>query len=353
MFLKRLEKHYEMLYEENSLTSSEEKKLRELIMGFRSTQLIATAARLDLAGILKSGPLSSAQLAFQTQTDETAMYRLLRALASLGMLEAGENGVFSLSSFGRLLCDDTPRSLKDIAILYGEQWLWEVYAQLSYCVEKGKPAFKHVHGLTLYDYLKQNTPAAEKFNKAMTAYSEEEATAIGNAYNFSKAQTVVDLGGGQGALVLSLLKKHPHLAGIVYDLPAVIESIDEIDNYYGKDLQIQYVAGDFFREVPEGGDIYLLKSVLHNWDEVSCINILRTCHKAMPEKARLLIIERVIPDRNEKSEAALFDINMLLMTGGQERTGEEYRKLLDEAGFDLQRIVSTQSLMHILESSKK
>lgn len=340
-------------YKESNPAFSDEKRLRDLIMGFRTTQLIATAARLNLAGVLKDGPLSSGQLAVLTGTDETGMYRLLRALASLEILEAEENFVFRLSSFGRFLCDDAQRSLKDIAILYGEKWLWEVYAQLSYSVEKGKPAFEYVHGLTLYDYLKQNTSASEKFNKAMTAYSKQEAAAIGNAYDFSAAGTIVDVGGGQGALVLSLLGKNPRLTGIVYDLPAVIEAIDHNRIAGEKGLQIRYVAGDFFREVPEGSDVYLFKSILHNWDDPSCISILRTCHKAMYEKARLLIIERVIPGQGGRPEAVLFDINMLVMTGGQERTEEEYRKLLDAAGFELQRVISTESGMSIIESTRR
>jgi hypothetical protein len=328
---------------------SQGKLLRELIMGFRTTQIIATAAKLDLAARLKNGPQSATQLAAATQTNEGRLYRLLRALTSLGILETNDDATFSLAALGNVLCGDVPGSLRNVAILYGEAWLWDAYAQLSYSIETATPAFDHAHGLGLYDYLNQNRDAAEKFNKAMTAFSEHEADAVKKAYSFATSKTLVDIGGGQGLFVLSLLNAHPHLSGVVFDLPLVINSI----NNAGVNDRINYVPGDFFRDVYSGGDLYILKSVLHNWDDQSCVTILQNCHNAMQPAARLLIIERILPKEIAKSEAILFDINMLVMTKGQERTEVEYKRLLEASGFLLHKIIYTEAAVSILECLRK
>jgi hypothetical protein len=332
--------------------SIQRKVLMDYIMGFRATQLIAVAARLNLAGHLQDGAKTAAQLTQLTNTHTRALYRLLRALANLGIMEANQDHTFSLTSTGYLLCENTRGSLRNVAILYGEEWLWKAYAQLAYSVEQSKQAFEYVHGQTMYTYLQQNSAASEVFNQAMSSFSHIESEAITNAYSFSGVHTLVDIGGGHGALVSSLIKANPHLSAIVFDLPEVVNNMAETSITAKEGLRISYIPGDFFREIPAGGDIYLLKSVLHNWDEESCISILQNCRKAMTLHARLLIIERIIPDGNEKSEAKLFDINMLVMTGGQERTAEEYRKLLDAAGLKLLQIIPTPSPVSIIECSR-
>jgi O-methyltransferase domain/Dimerisation domain len=330
-------------------SASQGKLLRELIMGFRTTQVIATAAKLDLPAHLQNGPQTAAQLSAATKTNEERLYRLLRALTSLGILEKNHDATFNLAPLGTLLRADVSDSLRNIAILYGEPWLWAAYAQLPYSIENPTPAFDHAHGHGLYDFLKQNPSAAEKFNKAMTAFSDHEAQAIKKAYSFSTAKTIVDIGGGQGLFVLSLLKTYPHLSGIVFDLPLVINSID----HTGVNDRINYVPGDFFEKVYSGGDVYILKSVLHNWKDQSCVTILQNCYNAMQPAARLLIIERVLPMGNEKSEAILFDINMLVMTEGQERTEAAYKRLLETSGFILNQVVGTESEVSILECFRK
>lgn len=331
----------------NSQPSMQRKILMEYIMGFRNTQLLAVAAKLNLAEYLRDGAKTSASLAEITKTNPQALYRLLRALTNLGMVEESLNRTFLLTSAGHLLCENTPGSLRNVAILYGEEWLWKAYARLSYSVAQGKQAFEYVHGQPLYTYLQQQAQAAEVFNRAMSDFSLAESEAITRAYKFSGAHTIVDIGGGQGALVSSLLTANPHLSATVFDLPEVVNALTSAGGQ-----NISYISGDFFREVPAGGDMYLLKSVLHNWDEESCITILQNCWKAMPNHARLLLIERIIPEGNQKSEAKLFDINMLVMTGGQERTIEEYSALLGAAGFDLLQIIPTSSPVSILECSK-
>jgi hypothetical protein len=270
-------------------------------------------------------------------------------LTSIGILEGSQDATFSLAPLGSLLHGDVSGSLRNVAVLYGEPWLWEAYAQLLYSIENATPAFDHAHGCGLYDYLKQNPSAAEKFNKAMTAFSDHEAEAVKNAYSFATAKTIVDIGGGQGLFVLSLLKAYSHLSGVVFDLPVVINSINNAEVHD----RINYVSGDFFHHVHNGGDVYILKSVLHNWDDQSCVKILQNCHKAMQPAGSLLIIERVLPKENEKSEAILFDINMLVMTEGQERTEGEYKKLLEASGFTLHQVICTESAVSVLECFRK
>jgi hypothetical protein len=319
--------------------------LRDQILGFRNTQLIAAAAKLNLATHLKSGPKSAHHLSVILRCNEGALYRLLRALSSIGIFQENDDKSFANTSASELMIDEKPGSLRSIAILYGEAWLWRAYGELLFSVNSGLPGFQHAHGKTLYHFLQQNQEAASIFNSAMTAFSGTEANAIIKAYNFSLKNVVVDVGGGEGFLVSALIKAFPNLSGIVLDLPAA----DHPENSRRSDSKITYVYGDFFKEIPSGGDIYILKSVLHNWDDESCVSILKNCRKVMNDKSSLLVIERIIPEGNEKSEAKLFDINMLIMTEGRERTENEYRKLFRAAGFMLTRIVRTQSPLSIVE----
>lgn len=328
---------------------SDASALRQLIMGFRNTQLIAVAAKLRLADHLKGTSKTAEQLAEIVHTNSRVLYRLLRALTSLGIFEEQRNGEFSLTPLAGLLLEDSPGSLRRLAILYGEEWLWRAYAGLLYSVESGRPAFDHVHGKSLYEYLQQHPEASTTFNEAMTGYSDTESEAIISGYDFSMARTVIDVGGGQGALLSALVRRNPHLSGIVYDLSAVIEKIADDTIRSAKGLKISYVPGNFFIDVPGNGDIYILKSVLHNWDDASCIQILRNCRKAIDGDSRLLVLERLIPTKNQGTESILFDINMLVMTGGQERTEEEYGNIFREAGFFLTRIIPTSSSISIIE----
>jgi hypothetical protein len=327
--------------------------LRDLIMGFRNTQLIAVAARLKLADHLKQGPKTAERLSILTQTESGSLYRLLRTLASVGIFKENEDSTFSITSTAELLCEEKSGSLRPLAILYGEEWLSRAYSNLGYSVETGKPAFDYIHGKSLYEYLEQDRLAADKFNCAMSAYSAAEAEAIELAYDFSGAKIVVDVGGGHGALLTSLLKANHYLTGIVFDLPKVIDSVNANSILSTKELNISYVGGNFFKEVPEGGDIYIMKSVLHNWDDDQCRSILTNCRKAMRDNSTLLVVERVIPSRNEQSEATLFDINMLVVTGGRERSKQEYDKLFDAAGFSLNRVIPTRSSVSIIEGMPK
>jgi SAM-dependent methyltransferase len=324
--------------------------LRQHIMGFRATQLLYVAARLGLADRLEAGAQTAQQLAPQVGAAPRALHRLLRALAGLGIFAETEGGAFALTPAARLLQTEAPGSLRGLALLYGADWLWRAYGDLLHSVRTAAPAFAHIHGQSFYDYLQEHPAAGAVFQSAMSGMSAQEAAAILAAYDFAAARSVIDVGGGQGALLAALLQAHPHLAGVVLDLSPAIAGARALLSAAGLTTRATCVAGDFFTAVPKGGDVYLLKSVLHNWDDSDVVAILGNCRQAMVDGARLLVIERVIPEGNGPSEAKLFDINMLVTVGGQERTEAEYRRLLELAGLTLARLIPTTSALSLLEA---
>jgi cyclopropane fatty-acyl-phospholipid synthase-like methyltransferase len=228
----------------------------------------------------------------------------------------------------------------------------ESYALLSEVVRAGRSAFDLRHGRSFYDYIAEEPILGPVFHGMMTDFTEQELAAIVDAYDFSHARRVVDVGGGHGGLVMVLLKIYPGLTGIVFDLAKPVdEALTEIRNAR-LEARIAFEAGDFFQGVPEGGDIYLLKSIIHNWQDDEAIRILRSISAAMSPNGRLLIVERVIPQGNSASEAKLFDINMMVTTGGLERTEAEHQQLLSSAGLSLTRVIPTRSYMSLIEVSK-
>ena len=322
--------------------------LAERIMGFRTTQMIHVAARLGLADQLAAGPRTPADLAAAIGADASALHRLLRALAGLGIFIEDSAGAFALTPQAELLRSDLPGSLHGIAMLYGEEWLWQAYGEMLHSARTGRPGFLKAHGQPLYSYLHEHPRAAARFDAAMSPFSAQEVAAILEAYDFSAVRTVVDIGGGHGALIAGLLRAHPHLSGIVFDLPSVVAGAMRLLGETGIADRLRCLAGDFFDEVPAGGDLYVMKSVLHNWDDIDAARILGACRAGMAPDARLLVVERVVPAGNGPSEAKLFDINMLTVAGGRERTERDYRALLRDAGLELEWLAPTRSPLSIM-----
>jgi predicted SnoaL-like aldol condensation-catalyzing enzyme len=327
--------------------------LREMIMGFRMTQLIFVAARLGIADLLAAGAQRAEDLAERAGAHPPTLYRLLRALASIGLLSETAGHVFELTTLGRVLQSEAPGSLRGMALLYGDEWLYRAYGALLYSVQTGKPAFEHVHGMGFFEYLEQNAQAASIFNDAMTAFSRQEEAAILAAYDFSRFTRIVDVGGGHGSLLAAVLGAYPNTEGILFDLPSVVEGAPELLARSGVAQRCQVARGDFFDQVPAGGDAYILKRVIHDWDDEQSVRILRNCRAAMTNEARLLVSEGIVPSGGEPSEAKLFDINMLVSCGALERTEQEYADLLDAAGFEMTRVIPTQSPLSLIESRPK
>lgn len=324
--------------------------MRRMVFGFRLTQLIAVAARLGLADQLHGGPRSAKTLAEEVGVDAVALRRVMRALASEGIFAETADGDFEITALAELLRSDAPSSLRDVAMLYGEPWLWQAYGDLLHTVRTGRPAFEHVHGQSFYGFLQQHSVQAEVFQRAMSGFTAHEVSAISSACDLGSARTIVDVGGGQGALMAALLHRHRALQGIVFDLPEVISGARYALGETGLSERCECVAGDFFEAVPSGGDVYLMKSVLHNWADDAAMRILKACRRAMSDTARLIVAERVVPEGNLASEAKLFDINMLVTVGGQERTLDEYRRLMGASGLRLIRSVDTASALSVIEA---
>ncbi|MEE9197583.1 MAG: methyltransferase [bacterium] len=323
-------------------------ELPELIGGMQVTQMIHVAAKLGIADHLQDGPKSSAQLAELVEADPRALYRLLRSLASLGIFAETEGKVFGLTALAEPLRTGGPA--RAWAIMYGEGFYWGAWADLLHSVRTGKPAFGHVFGVEAFDYLAGHPEASQIFNDAMTSGTRENVEAFLAAYDFSNSKTVVDVGGGHGILVAGLLKAHPHLRAVIFDRPEVVQGARSLLEAEGVVERSQFAGGDFFESVPEGGDLYVLKHVIHDWDDERAAVILRNCRRAMGSQGRVLLLEYVLPSGNEPHPAQMADITMMVMVGGQERTEDEFRDLFGQAGLKLTRIIPTDSPVSLLEA---
>jgi hypothetical protein len=324
--------------------------LRHMIMGFRVTQLIYVAAKLGIADHLRLGPQSVDALAGVSGAHPRALYRLLRALASIGIFAETDDGHFYLTPLAELLQTEVPGSLHALAILYGDDWYYRAYGTLLHSIMTGTSAFQHVHGQTFFEYLHEHPDAGGIFNQAMTAYSEQEIAAILGAYDFSGVSQVVDVGGGHSRLIAAILSANTQARGILFDRAPVVEGARDFMARLGLGTRCELIAGDFFHSVPAGGDLYILKSIIHDWDDEMAVAILRNCRAIMKRQARLVLVERVVAPGNGPSEAKLFDINMLMVLGGCERTEAEYKNLLGAAGFRMTDVIPTCSPLSLIKA---
>jgi hypothetical protein len=326
-------------------------QLRHLLFGYRVSQAIGVAAELGIADVLGSGPRSAEELARATGVDGPSLSRVLRLLASEGVFAETEDGRFALTPMAEALRSDVPGSLRPLAVFNSGEPYWRSWAHLAHAVRTGQPAFEHVHGMDFFSYYRQHPEEWALFDQMMAAQTAAVTRTVAAAYDFSRVRTVVDVGGGNGTLVLGLLAAHPHLHGVVFDQPAVAARAEEAIAAAGLADRCQAVGGDFFVAVPEGGEAYLLKYILHDWDDERSIAILRACRQAMPADGRLLVIELLIPPGNNPSYAKSQDVNMLTNLGGRERTVEEYGTLFTAAGFALTETIPIQGELHLIEGA--
>jgi hypothetical protein len=309
--------------------NSPARELLDLLVGPFRAYAVYTAAKLGIAERLAGGARTSTALAEEIGADPDSLGRLLRLLAGLGIVTAEDGGRFGLTPRGELLRG----SMGDLAICYGEQF-YPPMAQLPHSVRTGEPSFPGVFGQPWLEYYVDNPEAARVFDSAMAAGSAFFAE-LPSVHDFTRARTVVDVGGGKGALLAALLAGNPHLTGVVLEVPHVVATTRDWLRQQGLADRCEVIGGDFFASVPAGGDVYLLSRILHDWEDERCLALLRTCRKAMTPGSELLIIERVIPAGGKPSLALEWDIHMLANTGGRERTEAEYHTLLDGSGFEL------------------
>jgi hypothetical protein len=323
--------------------------LRRMIVGYRLSQALHVAAKLGIADLLAEGPRHAEELAGVTGSHPSSLYRVLRLLASEGVFEELEEGQFTLTPLAEPLRSDAPNSLRARAIFDGEEWNWHPWGNLLHSTKTGGSAFDHTYGMAVFDYLKETPEAATSFDSLMAAQTRPWALSVADAYDFADIGTLVDVGGGYGALLAAILTANPHLKGVLVELPHVVAGARPKLEEAGLAGRCQTVAGDFFQSVPDGGDAYILKHVLHDWDDDRCVSILGNCRRAISNEDRLLVIEILIAPGNEPGYGKYLDLNMLVLTKGRERTEEQYRTLFEAAGFTLSRVVATRSELSIIE----
>jgi hypothetical protein len=326
--------------------------LFQMATGYWVSQAIYVAAKLGIADLLKEGPQSCVALAAATGSDTTSLFRLMRALASVGVFSHVRGDYFALSRLAESLLTDAPASLRAMVITIGEIH-YQACGNLLHSIQTGSPAFDSVFGMSLFDYLQQNVDAADTFNLGMTDLSSMLVYAVLMVYDFTGISSIVDVGGGEGKFLEKILRVNPEMKGTVFDTASTIaRARQKLDNR-ASGRRCSYVAGDFFDSVPERADAYLLCGVIHDWDDRRATEILANCRRSMAEKGRVLLVDMVVPDTDEMSFSKFLDLNMLAMTGGRERTKAEFSALLDAAGYKLTRIVPTMAPQSVIEALPK
>lgn len=308
--------------------------MARLINSHRITGVLCAAARLGLADLIGSTAISVAELASVTGCQPDALYRLLRALASLGVFEETGERVFRNTDASFLLSRDAEPSLYGLACMTSRMHLF-AWPQLLHSLQTGNPAFDKVFGTGIFDYMGEHPRASEAFDQAMAGYTEVVAQAVLDAYDFAPFEHVIDIGGGAGAFLKKVLARHPNVRGSIYDLSHVVtRSLKSIRDTVWEG-RLGGIAGNFLESAPPGGDLYVIKIVLCDWQDDDVKRILTNVRKVISKGKRLLIVDAILPPGNTPSFAKLSDINMMVITGGKERTEEDFRQLLAATGFEV------------------
>jgi hypothetical protein len=319
--------------------------LKQMIGGW-TTQAIYVASELGIADLLAEGPQTAEELAQQTKTHSGALYRVLRALATVGIFAEDEERRFLLTPLAESLRSDIPGSLRAFGIMLGAEF-YQSWGELLYSVQTGKPGFDKRFGMPFFQFMTEHSERHAIYDAAMMVHGVAETEPMLDAYDFSAFGTVIDVGGGQGRMLAAILNRHPAIEGILFDLPAVAERSEAIISELGLSERCRIVGGDFFSSVP-AADAYVLRHIIHDWDDKDAVTILRNCRDAMNPGGKVLLVETVIPPLNEPCFGKWLDL-MMLIVGGRERTEEQYRRLFAQAGLKLSRIVPTAHEVSIAE----
>ncbi|MFI7194050.1 methyltransferase [Nocardia nova] len=320
----------------------------EMIGNGSFAQAIYTAAVLGIADALASGPATAGEIAARIHADEDAVYRLLRLLSSRGVFAADADGRFALNELSDPLRSDAEVSVRPWALFIGSPEHREHWSQLPEAIRTGTAVVPQLRGMSFFEYTRSNPRFGKLFNDAQTSVSEMTLQAVLAAFDFTPYPTVVDVGGGHGRFLGEVLRRTPGSRGVLYDLAAVVEGAPAELDRRGVAARCEVVAGSFFDGVPAGGDLYVLKHVLHNWDDTDTAKILATIRATMPASARLIMIEILLPEGNTPSLGLLTDLNLLTLFGGKERTERQYRDLLSQAGFRVDEVIPTRGSVSIL-----
>ena len=324
--------------------------LSNLVTGFWISQAIYVAAELRIADLLREGPRTSEELARAAGADPRSLYRLLRALASVGVFRQHGDGRFTLTPMAECMQSDVPGSMRAWCLTMGMEAGFRSWTKLLHSVKTGDTAFDHLHGMGIFDYFGQNPEEGRRFDESMTSFSGPEIAAVVEAYDFSGVGTLVDVAGGHGSFLATILQAYPSMKGVLADQPSVIEGARHRFEASGLADRCRVVPINFFESVPEGGDAYMMKHIIHDWDDARSVTILKNCHRAMAGEGKLLLVEMVMQPGNDPDFGKWLDVAMLVYAGGCERTEAEYRALLAAGGFRLTRIVPTSSSVSVVEA---
>jgi O-methyltransferase domain/Dimerisation domain len=320
-------------------------------MGIASwvSAVVYAAAKLGLADQLATEPKNAAELAGPMRMHAPSLHRLMRTLASLGILTERDAQRFALTPLGEALRTGAPGSARSTLIAFGGTF-WHGWEEILYSLETGNTGFDKAHGMPLFEYLRQHPAEASHFSEAMVGFHGDEPPAVARAYDFSRFKNVVDVGGATGNLLAAIMSSHAGPRGVLFDRPHVVLDAPALLKARGVEDRVTIEAGDFFETVPTGGDAYLLSHVIHDWNEDRCLTILGHCRKAIKRDGRLLIVEMVLPAGDTPHPGKVLDMVMLVFPGGQERTEAEYASLLGKAGLRLSRVVPTASAVSVVEA---
>ena len=326
----------------------------QMMNGYRLSQNISVAAQLGIADLLADKPKSVAELAQETETHCHSLYRLLRTLASFDIFAEIEEQKFRLTPRASLLKTDAPGSLRGYAVVMGADWHWQMWKDILHSVKTGESAFEAIYGMGFEDYYQQYPEVAQNFDAAMKGALTLSDRAILDSYDFASFSKVIDIaGGGQGDgdLLVSILQKNQAVTGIHFDRPTRIEQAQTTIEKSNVSDRAQIMVGDFWESVPQGGDAYIVKNLIHDYDDAQAGNILSNIHQAIGNNGKLLVVEMIVPPGNEPSLAKILDVEAMIMTPGAiERTATEYRQLFAKSGFEVSQIIPTKSPMSIIEA---
>jgi len=322
----------------------------DLMTGAWVARAIYTAAKFGIADVLSAGPQSAEFIAEKVGANADAVHRLLRMLASRGIFTQHADGRFALTPMAHTLRADAPTSIRGIVLFFGHPYHWEHWGHLPYSVQTGLPSIEALRGKPVFEWLDENPEIAAVFNEGMTSASNTEIEPVLAAYDFSGFSTIVDVGGGHGRLLAAILRKAPRAHGILFDAESVVAGAQPVLDDAGVAGRCAVVGGSFFESVPASGDAYVLKHIVHDWDEFKVLEILRNVRRAMATGAKLLLIETVIPDDDREHLSKLLDLEMLVAGTGKERTASEYAELLGKAGFRKMRVIPTVGPASVVES---
>ena len=316
------------------------------------SRMLYYSAKVGLADLLADGPKSAGDLAGRVGAHEKSLYRLMRSLASIGVLSDEGEGKYGLTELGEALRDGAPGAARYGILAMGGDLAWKIFEHFEYSMETGEPASVKAHGMPVFDYIAQDPELVSHFSGAMVCFHGEEPAAVAESYDFSQFGTIADIGGASGNLLGTILARHEGPGGILFDLPHVLKDAPALLESKGVADRVSLEPGSFFETISAGADAYMLSHIIHDWNEDQCQAILGNCREAMKPDSKLLIIEMVLPEGGEPHPGKLLDMVMLVMPGGQERTAAEYDELLAKAGLKMTNVIPTASPVSIVEAVK-